>query len=266
MPRAEASADSEALLSRLAEPNPEWAPLLELLRETLALRDEAVERVRLERDLPPDSPAEAPLLHHATLRLPEAWLAGALLRLCSAAGVTPLENRDRPLLEQALLGEVEGDPRQAIIVHHAAMPLLAQGAAALPMEAAESWQQGYCPVCAAWPLLAELRGMEQARRLRCGRCGTDWRGELLHCVFCGERNHASLGSLRQDAVLERATVDTCASCGGYLKAIRTLTPLSFAELWLTDLETVELDLAARQRGYARPAGLGFPLEVQLAIT
>ena len=33
------------------------------------------------------------------------------------------------------------------------------------------WQQGYCPICGGWPLLAELRGIELAQYLRCAACG-----------------------------------------------------------------------------------------------
>jgi hypothetical protein len=44
----------------------------------------------------------------------------------------------------------------------------------------------------------------------------------------------------------------------------TLVPMSVSDLLLSDLETVELDLAARDRGFVRPAGLGFPLAVSVA--
>jgi hypothetical protein len=35
------------------------------------------------------------------------------------------------------------------------------------------------------------------------------------------------------------------------------------ELLLCDLESLELDLAARESGFSRPAELGFPLELEL---
>src|SRR5438552_1345771 len=46
------------------------------------------------------------------------------------------------------------------------------------------WSRGYCPVCGAWPVLAELRGLERTRCLRCGRCGVDWQRPWLACVYC----------------------------------------------------------------------------------
>lgn len=59
-------------------------------------------------------------------------------------------------------------------------------------------------------------------------------------------------------------VETGTHCRGYLKSIAVLRAIAFFELHLTDLETIELDLAALDRGYARPVGAGFPLSVRVA--
>jgi FdhE protein len=279
MPRAKARirADAEARLTRLAEPNPDWRPLLGVLRETLLLRDEAVAKLRLECEPATLAPG-APFLQGATLHLAGAWLRDAVRRLAGAAGsAAPEDGHAAALLEAALREDapaLESIARDsgaepaalATLARYAAIPLLAACATALPRVVTESWQYGYCPLCAAWPLLVELRGLEQARRLRCGRCGTDWRGDWLRCVFCGESNHTRLGSLLSDTALNRCSVATCASCGGYLKTIHTFMPLAFAELLVEDLETVELDLAARARNFVRPPGLGFPLEVRLLLS
>src|SRR5262249_44003220 len=56
----------------------------------------------------------------------------------------------------------------ATLAHLAALPLLqACGQHAAPLVADLRWETGSCPVCAAWPTLAELRGLERARWLRC---------------------------------------------------------------------------------------------------
>jgi FdhE protein len=55
-------------------------------------------------------------------------------------------------------------------------------------------------------------------------------------------------------------VDTCSTCKGYLKSIATLQGLPPFELLLQDLETVELDLVALDRGYRRPSISGFVLD------
>ncbi|HEY3112037.1 MAG TPA: hypothetical protein VGL23_25000, partial [Chloroflexota bacterium] len=49
-----------------------------------------------------------------------------------------------------------------------------------------------------------------------------------------------------------------------LKTISALGPASPAELAVQDLDTLELDVAALDRGYGRPEIPGFPLVVTLA--
>jgi FdhE protein len=62
---------------------------------------------------------------------------------------------------------------------------------------------------------------------------------------------------------ERLNVETCASCRGYLKSVATLQAIPPFDLLLQDLETVELDLIALERGFGRPEECGFQLEVQV---
>jgi formate dehydrogenase maturation protein FdhE len=59
-------------------------------------------------------------------------------------------------------------------------------------------------------------------------------------------------------------VETCDSCQGYIKSVATLQAIPPFELLLQDLETVELDIVARERGYGRPDASGFELEVTVA--
>jgi FdhE protein len=73
-----------------------------------------------------------------------------------------------------------------------------------------------------------------------------------------------LGSLVTEDDSDMLKVETCAGCRGYLKSIATLQAIPPFELLLKDLETVELDLVALERGYSRPEGGGFDLEVYLA--
>jgi FdhE protein len=59
------------------------------------------------------------------------------------------------------------------------------------------------------------------------------------------------------------TVETCFHCLGYLKSVTTLQAIGSEELLLRDLETVEMDMAALDRGFVRPGGAGFPVELRL---
>ena len=60
-------------------------------------------------------------------------------------------------------------------------------------------------------------------------------------------------------------MDTCAACRGYLKTVTTLAPTPAADLGLLDLTTVDLDVAALARGYARPAGPGAELGARVVV-
>jgi FdhE protein len=122
--------------------------------------------------------------------------------------------------------------------------------------ATTTWPHGYCPVCGAWAALAELRGLERARMLRCLRCGADWQAQWLACVFCGESDHRKLGSLSPEQGAETRRVDKCESCKAYLKTATTLSATPTWAVLLDDAETVDLDLAALDHGYHRPPGHG----------
>jgi FdhE protein len=126
-------------------------------------------------------------------------------------------------------------------------------------EHAEAW----CFVCGAWATLAEARGLEGARRLRCGRCGGDWSGQWLRCPFCGTDEHARLRGLVGATTGESRRADGCAACGAWVKTVTTLGASTVGELRLLDLATVELDVAALERGWTRPAGLGVRLDVRV---
>jgi FdhE protein len=105
-----------------------------------------------------------------------------------------------------------------------------------------------CPMCGAPPVLAELSGKEGARSLRCGRCAARWRFPRLACACCGAEGSGALHA-EGDAGVRQA--DYCDHCHGYLKAVSVLAPLDYVALLETDFRTVNLDLAAIDRGYAR---------------
>lgn len=140
-----------------------------------------------------------------------------------------------------------------VLADHAVRPWLRLAAARIQASLqSANWRAGYCPACGAPPLLAELRGAEHERVLRCGRCGSGWAFPRLACPGCGEQEHQKLGALHAENQLDFLRVDTCESCGTYVKAIAVLDPLPAAELLLADLKSTALDFAALERGYRRP--------------
>lgn len=114
------------------------------------------------------------------------------------------------------------------------------------------WHEGYCPICGGWPHLAELRGLERTRRLRCARCAGDWVQPGIRCPYCGAIGHESRAALVSEQDGEARKVETCSACRGYLKSVSTLRAWAGDEVTLTDLATVDLDLVALERDFERP--------------
>lgn len=140
------------------------------------------------------------------------------------------------------------------------VPLLERADDGTPDGAA--WQKGYCPVCGAWPALAELRGVELRRFLRCSACGSAWPARRLFCPYCGNDDFKSLSHLRAEGE-GRFRVDTCQRCNGYLKSANAFDPAPPELLPLEDLTSVDLDVAAIEAGFHRPADAGFRVELAL---
>jgi FdhE protein len=113
------------------------------------------------------------------------------------------------------------------------------------------WRRGTCPACGAPPLLAEIRGKEGERALRCGRCAMTWQYPRIGCPACGERDHRRLVSLHGEGEGEHRRADCCDSCRYYLKAVAVLDLLTPGGLIEEDLATVALDMVAVERGYHR---------------
>ncbi|HEX7118367.1 MAG TPA: formate dehydrogenase accessory protein FdhE [Longimicrobiales bacterium] len=270
----------------MADLNPEWRAWLALVETTLdALEDPAWGTAAPDAPAPA-RPAAAPLLHGTTIRVDarraRRWVrrlvktaadesapgAASLRRfrfrrLDAAALLEAAVAHDTPRIEQ-IAAEVDADPHAlAAVAQLAARPLLQASGRRLAGHVPPGWDHGYCPVCGAWPALAESRGIERARRLRCARCGADWNIVVLRCPFCGERDHRRQGGLVPDGEEEIRRVDTCHSCRGYVKTITTLRPIAPPAVLIEDLATVELDIAALERGYARPERPGYTVVVSV---
>jgi FdhE protein len=127
----------------------------------------------------------------------------------------------------------------------------------------ESWREGYCPVCGAWPAFAEMRGIERRRYLRCGRCGGGWQVLGLSCSYCGMTDHAELIALVPEKSGAHAVIEACKRCLGYVKTFTTLQGSPPAEVMVDDLASVDLDIAALEQGYRHPAGAGYALDITI---
>jgi len=218
----------------------------------------------------------APLLHQSTIavrrRALHRWLHD-VLELADAADLER-ELEAAALLEAAVCQDDERidaaaeragvePPVLRVIAQMTALPLLQTCGRALHDQVPAVCREGYCPVCGAWPTLAEFRGLERKRWLRCGRCATGWEVPWLQCPFCDEREHTNLGYLAPEEGETARKVEVCDSCKGYVKAQPTVKALVPWEIVLDDLATVPLEVAALERGYHRPERPGFALEARI---
>jgi FdhE protein len=257
-----------------------WLKLLQAARTEM--RDPRHDAAIPER---PVATAGAPLVDGAVLtvsrRSTDRWVRGLLTLAADAGAPASLGDAARDpglaplaLVEAAIaadrerLGDIAAaagaDPEAlAAVAAVAAMPLLQACARRWAPHIAPVWVHGFCPVCGAWPALAEERGLERERRLRCTRCGGDWRTEWLRCPFCGTRDHARLGALVPEGSVPTRKAETCEGCRRYVKTVTTLAATPAADVSIHDLATVDLDVAALSEGYEAAQGLGCAVSVRL---
>jgi FdhE protein len=254
----------------LAQQHPEWRTWLTLLETT---RQEAASPA-WDGAVPGKPQAGAPRLAAVALAIERTVVNSWLRRLFAASGVDALCDavarvNGLAVLEAAVNFDAARLTTLADQAHapHAPFAAVAPLAAVPWLEACgRRWADaagdaGWCPVCGGWPMLAEARGLEGERRLRCGRCGGDWRTQWLTCPFCGIEDHTRLASLVIDGRGDSRKIEACRACLAYVKTVTTLSAADAATLRLLDLATVDLDVAALDRGFTRPAGLGHPLGV-----
>jgi len=216
-----------------------------------------------------DRPARAPLLHGTEIAV-NARAVRRFVRhltdLVALNGEGPDHIDPVGLVEAAICQDdtrIGESSKLRVVAQIAAVPLLVAAAQAIGGAISAAWWEGYCPVCCAWPTLAEFRGLERKRWLRCGRCATAWELPWLRCAFCGETDHEHLGYLAPEEGETSRKVEVCDTCKGYLKAEPTVSALPWWGVVLDDAATVVLDVAALDRGYHRPERPGFGLDVRI---
>jgi len=119
-----------------------------------------------------------------------------------------------------------------------------------PLVEGTPWQRGSCFICGTPATIGELRA-DGARHLRCLQCGADWRVRRLHCPSCGNEDHATLRTLYEEGRRQTRRVEACDRCRRYVKVVAAVTPMPSELLGVEDLATTQLDVVAREHGYAR---------------
>jgi FdhE protein len=279
------TASTDSNLQELGRQRPEWEPWLavieEVLSETADAQWDGVVPAGIEA-----RESKVPLLAGTTISLePDSlrrWTE-RLLRTASRSGTAKMAAlkpaiqapSDILALFKASLCQ-DGDRLNEIAVALGADPEAFQAVMALApvpflhacnrrwsQAIAQSWAEGYCPVCGAWPVFAEVRGIERSRYFRCGRCAGEWQLDCLICPYCGMTDHNELVTMVPEQGGTSRVIEACKRCLGYVKSFTTLQGSPAAKVMLDDLASVDLDVAALDHGYRRPPEPGYSLDVTL---
>ena len=116
--------------------------------------------------------------------------------------------------------------------------------------ALDGWNHGYCPTCGSWPAVAEVVGGH--RTLRCSFCACAWELTTYACIYCEDAGEGFVTAAPDEERKDRR-IEVCAGCSGYLKTIDVPGLSPYPLLSISDIETTDLDVAAMEHGYARPA-------------
>jgi FdhE protein len=270
---------------------PDLGPALDLQRQLLSLvadLAETVENGRLPRLSLPQKYLAAklgrrvPVLAGEPIPLPVPMLRPALLRLCDALAEGGAGDAATHIRDAIASGNIECGSlltaslarNQAAIrtgaAHRGLAPDLVWLAAELAVgpfvhalqralfaapgeelgAALERWNRGYCPACGSWPALAEV--VAGHRTLRCSFCSSAWELTTYACIYCEETGEKFVTAAPDQERKDRR-LEVCSSCGGYLKTIDMPELSPFPLLSISDIETTDLDVAAMEHGYQRPA-------------
>jgi formate dehydrogenase formation protein len=276
----------------IAEGRPDLAPALELQRRLLTLvvdLDQTLRAGRLPRlSLPPKYLAAkvargVPAFAGEPIPLPIPAMTPVLLRLCDALATGGAGDAAAHIHESIAAGQMDPGSlfaaslarNQSVIrtgaVHRGLAPdlvwlvaelavspfvhllqqsLLEQHADDTLRAALQQWDGGYCPACGSWPAVAEVVGGH--RTLRCSFCSSGWELTRYACIYCRETGAKFVTAAPNEERKDRR-VEVCSNCGGYLKTIDLPELSPFPLLSISDIETTDLDIAAMEHGYARPA-------------
>lgn len=114
---------------------------------------------------------------------------------------------------------------------------------------------GHCPHCGERASMAETRGIDAARFLRCSRCTADWSTARMECPFCPATEAGSVRTWALEGQENRRRLIHCRACDGRLLVVSTLGRLSGPALLVAELEALPLQIkAATDPGAMSPGG------------
>lgn len=166
----------------------------------------------------------------------QAHLNGDEAFFATWAKATPTAPRALPMLVQAAMTPS---------IERAALELASRS------DLSRSWPHGHCPVCGSMPIMSDLREKEGFRYNVCGFCHAEYHVPRLQCPFCLEKDTSKLEYYEAEEE-PGVRINACKTCNLYIKVTdyrkldRRSMPL------VDDLDSLSLDVAAREKKYKRP--------------
>lgn len=113
----------------------------------------------------------------------------------------------------------------------------------------QSWDNpNTCPICGAHPQISRLRKLDGRRFMFCDRCFTEWEARYLECMYCGNNEPGSLTYISVENN-DAYQIYVCNKCKGYLKTFDERVEGISVDMFITNMETIYLDLLAQEKGY-----------------
>lgn len=109
----------------------------------------------------------------------------------------------------------------------------------------ESWSQGDCPFCGAYPRIGF--DAEDKRTLHCLSCGYSWRFARFKCPSCNNTDFNTQGYFEAEG-LDGVRVNFCRECNRYFKIVDTRIRQT-EDPETEDALTLELDDLAVKEGF-----------------
>lgn len=128
-----------------------------------------------------------------------------------------------------------------------------------PWDTDGAWQQGYCPVCGAFPTIAwldkpmldeknaYLAGGGGKKHLHCSLCGAAWKFLRGACPSCGKEASGTMEMLREAEAARGERLDWCTKCNTYCPTVDLREREAVPNLDALALGMMHLDMVAARK-------------------
>ena len=128
-----------------------------------------------------------------------------------------------------------------------------------PWDKDGAWQQGYCPVCGAFPTIAwldkpmldernaYLAGGGGKKHLHCSQCGAGWKFLRGACPSCGKEASGTMEMLRETEAARGERLDWCTKCSTYCPTVDLREREAVPNLDALALGMMHLDMVAARK-------------------